>query len=133
MSDLTYKFEKHDLEGRGLRFIWSLKGDKGGVHLWAQFRPNFERCSITNELCYGGIEIHSPKPRYEWEDENTPAHKCCWLLEGPCWHDGSSLAFDAWREIIEANIEDPEDISEIVNCELLSWYKSNFDPYAGDS
>lgn len=41
-----------------------------------------------------GLERHyNYRPSY-MERGTAPSHKHCWLLEAPCWHDGSSL----WAE-----------------------------------
>jgi hypothetical protein len=68
-------------------YLWSLRGERGGIHVnaWPSSTPSFG-CEWS-----GGIEGHSPVPR-EY-DRGTPSHEHCWLLGGPCWHDGSSLQF----------------------------------------
>lgn len=38
----------------------------------------------------GGIEGHSPTP---YSEGDKPSHEHCWLIDGPCWHEGSSLQF----------------------------------------
>lgn len=44
------------------------------------------------ESSYGGVEFHKPP-----EGDELPDHQNCWLLEGPCVHDGSSLyAFETF-------------------------------------
>lgn len=66
---------------------WCLNGPRGGIHVDAWEAP----MSFGDERWMGGIEGHSPTPR-EY-DSAAPSHEHCWLLQGPCWHDGSSLQF----------------------------------------
>lgn len=89
MTDLTYAYLPP--EGEVTRHMWTLVGPKGAVHAWAQeHAEEFRR--KWGEAYYGGIEMHSPKRLYDWGD-GKPSHESCWLLKGPCWHDGSSLQF----------------------------------------
>ena len=73
----------------GPRHDWSLKGGRGGVHIWAR----------TSKLpgwpteWFGGCECHTPHTP-EHDPQAAPSHEECWLLKGPCWHDGSSLMFN---------------------------------------
>lgn len=83
---LIEKYEANEGQS-GLRHIWSAKNEKGGVHIWA-VRHKDKR---MGERYWGGIEVHSPTPMHEGQDE--PHNDPCWLLEGPCYHDGSSLQF----------------------------------------
>lgn len=41
---------------------------------------------------YGGIEIHSKTQLYDFAP--SASHEYCEWTKGPCWHDGSSLAYD---------------------------------------
>jgi hypothetical protein len=67
-------------------FMWSLANESGGVHI-CSWRP----MGVPNKW-YGGIEIHSPKQLYG-DEPSKPDHEHCWLLQQPCWHDGTSLGF----------------------------------------
>ena len=49
----------------------------------------------------GGIETHYLR-RPEYMEPQPPHHRCCLLLDQPCWHDGSSLAADAYVVYHEA-------------------------------
>ena len=84
-DDLTFSY-KATLKSGYLTHQWELTGPRGGIHVMA--RPDSLR---DGREWLGGIEGHSPKPR-EYDGE-TPHHEHCWLLQGPCWHDGSSLQF----------------------------------------
>lgn len=70
--------------------IWSLVGERGGIHVSGWLTAPLSG-HYSEPRWIGGIEGHSPIPR-EYESE-TPSHEHCWLLNGPCWHDGSSLQF----------------------------------------
>lgn len=123
MTDLKYGFEAKDSDTPVKRFIWTLVGDKGGVHIWAQFSSD----TVFGTKCYGGCEVHFKTKPYEFYPDE-PQHEKCWLLGGPCWHDGSSLYFDKnIRPMVEAYEDEPERITEFVNAELLSWYRSHLD------
>jgi hypothetical protein len=84
MSELIFG-EEFDPEGNR---YW-VKNDLGGIHIWYSFITNMlHRCGETYR---GGIEVHSVAPLYDFEDR--PTHDHCWLLNCPCYHDGSSLYF----------------------------------------
>ena len=72
------------------RHNWQLVGEKGGL--------NFH-VSILENKQYGpsaGLEFHS------FAGKGSPSHTPCWLLGGPCWHDGtSSYAMDTLWPVIE--------------------------------
>lgn len=70
--------------------IWSLVGERGGVHVSGWLTPPLAG-HYSEPRWMGGIEGHSPIP-HEYGSE-TPSHDHCWLIGGPCWHDGSSLQF----------------------------------------
>lgn len=106
--------------------MWTLKGPKGGVHVWA--RPNDpEWIAKWGEHFMGGVERHSPVPIYDWNDAEKPDHADCFLLGGPCWHDGTSLYFS---ERIEPMIRGDQPFTEwthkFVNNILLDFYESHF-------
>lgn len=66
---------------------WALNGPRGGIHVDAWEDTGGWR----DARWMGGIEGHSPTRR-EYDSEK-PSHEHCWLLGGPCWHEGSSLQF----------------------------------------
>lgn len=66
---------------------WSLVGERGGIHVDAWLHGSEYR----DDRWIGGIEGHSPTRRDY--DSEKPSHDHCWLIQGPCWHDGSSLQF----------------------------------------
>jgi len=88
-NGLTWAY-KVSLRGGHEEHIWSLVGERGGIHVNAWLAPPIKGYYAEHRWL-GGIEGHSPIPR-EYESE-TPSHEHCWLIDGPCWHDGSSLQF----------------------------------------
>lgn len=64
---------------------WILVGTEGAV--------DFHVSHAIAQFAYlgrtGGIEEHH-RSRVPYMDEK-PSHDNCWILNGPCWHDGSSL------------------------------------------
>lgn len=75
------------------RTIFAVVGERGGMHFWFHEDSDGEK--------HGGIEQHSRKPMYDWD--RAPSNDKCWLLDGPCWHDGSSLqAEEFWIPLYNA-------------------------------
>lgn len=62
-----------------VRHMWELVGPDGGLHFHVSLTPNYE------PSC--GLEFHH---RNKTGDE-APSQTNCWLVGGPCWHDGTSL------------------------------------------
>lgn len=67
------------------KHIWSVVNAAGGIHL---------HISQHGESVYGGLELHSRTPLYG--SDRAPTGENCWLIGGPCWHDGSSLAAEEY-------------------------------------
>ena len=65
---------------------------------------------------YGGIEVHSKTQQYSFAPDPSPGY-CEWT-KGPCWHDGSSLAFDQ----IEYAFDSPGYMFSV----LQEWADSHF-------
>lgn len=122
MSELTYAYLPP--EGDITRHMWTLVGPKGAVHAWAEPASGTIR-ELLGEAYYGGIEIHSPKRIY---GDGEPNHKDCWLLKGPCWHDGSSLQFSECIEPFISNAELPfrDGVHEYIYSILHRYYQSHF-------
>lgn len=107
------------------RHMWTAKGENGAVHVWAE--PHTADLG-WGEKFYGGIEIHSPKRLYESDWAAEPSHVDCWLLNGPCWHDGSSLYFSEKIEPLLRHANDPFDapVHAFINAVMADWYQSRF-------
>lgn len=79
MSDLTRIWRKSPKDT-----AFCIVNDLGGIHFWFM---EYEVDGNVNRV--GGVEIHrSSAADYQ---RGEPHHENCWLLNGPCWHDGSSL------------------------------------------
>lgn len=123
MSDLTYRYECEPGHDGGLRHTWAITGEHGGVHIWAQelTEPSFS----FGDRYIGGVEVHYRAPMYDWDKK--PHHNNCWLLNGPCWHDGSSLYFSENIEPMLHGVDGrdvPSGIHEYLNSELFDWYRT---------
>jgi hypothetical protein len=105
--------------------MWTLSNADGAVHIhgWMHESPSYGREWL------GGIEIHSPKQLYGSEPAD-PTQKHCWLLDGPCWHDGSSLYFsEHLAPLLERYASDdvfPSHVHEWMLGALLSWHRDRF-------
>lgn len=100
---------------------WSLVGERGGIHVDAWLAAD----SLYGERWLGGIEGHSPTRRDY--DSEKPSHEHCWLIQGPCWHDGSSLQFSEqiapylpMRGEAMTNLEH-EEVLRTMRSRYLSW------------
>ena len=67
-----------------INHVWSVVAARGGAHLHISEWPD---ASIETS---GGIEVHFRFAPESMRDD-PPSHDRCWLLQCPCWHDGSSL------------------------------------------
>lgn len=83
------------------RKSWIAHGEGASIEFWLgilKYPKDHPFSSYFNEQpCYpGGFEIHSRSGR------GDPDHEHCPILDGPCWHDGSSLAadkfFQTWNQ-----------------------------------
>jgi len=103
--------------------IWAVRGKHGGVHVWAK-KMNAEAARISGSKFYGGIEVHRARPA-EYDDPANPSHDECWLINAPCWHDGSSLKFE---EIVAPLIRSIgfDKVSAYCLSVARDWYQSNF-------
>lgn len=84
MDKLMCAYEKHENT-----HCWIVKGPLGAVHVWAR-KHSGDWNERFGKRYIGGIECHSPKP--QWDGQDVSCTKC-WILEGDCYHDGSSLQF----------------------------------------
>lgn len=99
------------------RTILVVIGDKGAIHYW------HEPCTESSikafgQTKFGGVEQHSRTP-FSYSGEQ-PDHDDCWLLQCPCWHDGSSLyaseyAIPRWEEA--QRMGDMESFWRFLECE----------------
>ncbi len=114
-SELVYNYEAKG--GDHPRHTWSVVGPAGGVHIWAS--PITDR--RWGKQFYGGVEVHSRTPMY---GDEKPSHDECWLIGGPCWHDGTSLYFSENIEPMLRDRADFEPVRSYIEAELHDWYRS---------
>lgn len=86
---MTTRFKKNTDE----RVEWAIIGDAGAISFW-MFKKKH------SGLRLGGVEEHRRTPN-EYQKSQDPSHKKCFLLDGPCWHDGSSLAAERYFPILD--------------------------------
>ncbi len=61
------------------RHMWELVGPDGGIHFHVTLTKGYD------PSC--GLEIHYRSR----QGDQAPSQTNCWLVGGPCWHDGTSL------------------------------------------
>lgn len=115
---LTYTFEKTEPRPGLPLYIWAVVGPEGAVHIWAQSYTE-EYAARFGETYYGGVECHWPA------DVETAHHENCWLLKGPCCHDGSSLYFsERIAPMLSPENIEGENINSYIQSELHDWYRN---------
>ena len=106
---------------------WFIKGAGGGVHIWAR------QAKITNRPTewIGGVECHwseCPSDYSGWFKPDAPSQPDCWLLDGPCWHDGTSLYFSESiaPRLPHPDSDDPHRFDGLphsyIGWQLVDWY-----------
>lgn len=79
------KYEYSSLYGRP-HHVWTVVGRDGAVHLHVSDLG--EQWSSQHGQRYsGGLEVHYRHP----QGDEAPSQEKCWLLGGPCWHDGTTM------------------------------------------
>ena len=121
-SEMFFQY-KIDRRGNGsLTHTWFLQGEQGAVHVWATAAPE---SNLFSHYHYGGIEVHHKTPP-DYMEDREPSHERCWILDAPCWHDGSSLQFEeaVAPALPASDLMGPDD-HRLVLQTLKSWYKSH--------
>lgn len=115
------------LRGGRITHQWTLASKDGGIHIhgWRVDGDGWREWM-------GGVECHWPTAP-EWGSPDKPSHDHCWLLGGPCWHDGTSLYFS---ERI-ADMLPPTDTLEdrhhmFITHELIHWFRSRITTEEGN-
>lgn len=106
---------------------WWIKGQSGGVHIWARL----SKLAGWQLEWIGGVECHWAQcPAGSYHNPDTPSHGDCWLLGGPCWHDGTSLYFSERIEpwLPYADGDDPHKFDAlphpIIGRVLVNWFNN---------
>lgn len=118
--EATYQYHAVMRAGR-VTHQWCLSSKLGGVHVHG-WRTSYADAYRPEWM--GGIEVHLPH-RGEHGSEQ-PSHEHCWLLDGPCWHDGTSLGFS---EQVAPYLPDTDELRDadhrMVVSTLASWFRSS--------
>ena len=73
--------------------VWTLVGAYGAIHLFIRDRGEDKGPADYRERYYGGLECHYRQS----PDGRAPDYERCLILQGHCWHNGSSTAAtDHW-------------------------------------
>ena len=86
-------------KGDNTERIWTCVGKEFGLHIW------IAKSVAGGREYYGGLEMHY-RAAPDYMKEHPPSNTNCWLLNAPCWHDGTSLY--AHEVIIPFWLRDPE-------------------------
>lgn len=111
------------------RHHWHLRGPKGGisfsVSLWEGAGGAEKHAKFGGPSC--GLEFHHG---FDPTGGKEAAHHArCWLLEGPCWHDGTSLyASETIWPIVQSMMPDHAAIFRLLERE----YDRHFEDQAHD-
>ena len=80
-------YREHSYDKERKTHTWAVRGDNGGLHVWIR---DSGRDDANFGRYLGGMESHYHSPP-EYMENSPPHHDDCWLLGGPCWHDGTSM------------------------------------------
>lgn len=80
---------------RNIYIHFAVIDDRGATHF--HFRIDKEPFFADEGwFSCAGVETHYASPP-DYMSEDKPSHERCWLIERPCWHDGTSLwASEHW-------------------------------------
>ena len=108
----TCKYEyKRDIYDVPLH-TWSVVGKPGGIHL------HIRESGKPDHPYFGGLEVHYRQPP-DYMKDKPPSQEHCWLLDAPCWHDGSSLqAEEIWIPLWRTM---PNDHDRMLACLTQRW------------
>lgn len=123
---MKYRFKYEYTNGHGYpKHIWTCIGRHGAMHFhvtdFGEKGPDGQR---RHERYSGGLETHYRAPP-DYMAEQVPSQDKCWLLGGPCWHDGTSLY--ASENLIPFWLFDPHDHDRVFQ-RLAREYENRFEP-----
>ena len=117
------RYEYHVM-GFRRRHVWAATCSKGGVHVW------IEQSTLPDGeyLCFGGFEVHYRQPP-DYMKADKPSQDHCWLLDSPCWHDGSSLAAEEkWIPMWRAAPNAHDEMLDAVVAEMIRAFEDVPEP-----
>lgn len=71
-------------------YVYFVVGAHGAIHFWVTDHGEEYSQKYDVERYSGGLEIHYRHPP-DYMAGDAPSQERCWLLNAPCWHDGTSL------------------------------------------
>lgn len=106
------------------RHTWSLRGPKGGVSFHVSLWEGPE--GAEKHAQFGGpnagLEFH--RAFDPSGGERAADHARCWLLEAPCWHDGTSLyANETVWPMVQAMMPDHDMIFRLLEREYEDHFR----------
>jgi len=105
------------------KHIWTCVGRHGAVHLHITDMGEAFAKKYGDQYS-AGLECHCRQPpRYMADD--APANEKCWLIGGPCWHDGTSLY--AQESYVPFWLGSPHDHERMFR-RLEGEYRDRFEP-----
>lgn len=94
---MTLKQLYQKIPGDGMtRVSYAVIGKPGAIEVWFVYKDNIEE--VYNDCPMGGVEYHYPT------GDGCCHHANCFILNGECWHEGTSLGFvegNWWQYIKE--------------------------------
>ena len=97
---------------------WVVVGARIGMHLHISDQGEEDARKHQIQRFSGGIEIHYRSPP-DYMKDDAPSQMDCWVLGGPCWHDGSSLqAMESWIPFWKSAPHDHERMFRALEHEL---------------
>ena len=85
-------------------------GNEFGLEFWVR---------VINGSMFGGLEMHY-RTAPDYMDRKHPSHEHCHVIDGPCWHDGTSLY--AHDVIIPIWLQAPHD-----HRSMFRWLKDEYE------
>lgn len=96
---------------------WEITGWRGGIHV--HIRPYKSSGGLIEHSA--GLEVHYAFPPESMKDR-APDHQRCWLIERPCWHDGTSLF--AQEQLVPLFLADAHDS---IFSEMFRWAETHLE------
>jgi hypothetical protein len=82
---------------------WIVVGEHGAIDFHCSHADSEFACKYGRT---GGIEYHHRAPASYMRSDYSCVHDHCWILDGKCWHDGTSLwASEHWIPLLESSGE----------------------------
>lgn len=117
-----YEYTKEHL---ARRHVWTCIGRHGAMHFHvSDMGEEFEK--NHGQRYSGGLETHYREPP-DYMADHCPSQDKCWLLNQPCWHDGTSLY--ASETLIPRWLIAPNDHDAVFRM-LQMEYDNRFEPKA---